>query len=228
MYIISLWLYRIVNTEFLAPNPRALDTLGWKDARKIKKRNQVYRFVTPVFLHASFVHLTLNILSTVIIGSGLENGLGCWKLGTLYFVSSFGGVLFSCVFNPMSYSVGASTAIFGLIGYYIAYLCIEWSRLGESNPMQRFTLIIFILLILLFNIQIGLTEANVDNLGHLGGLIVGIIMGFAIAENDERRDRSQGIIDFFRRTNYKNKCGIIFLFSYLLVFILVFYLVIEV
>lgn len=228
MYIISLWLYRIVNTEFLAPNPRALDTLGWKDARKIKKRNQIYRFVTPVFLHASFVHLTLNILSTVIIGSGLENGLGCWKLGTLYFVSSFGGVLFSCVFNPMSYSVGASTAIFGLIGYYIAYLCIEWSRLGESNPMQRFTLIIFILLILLFNIQIGLTEANVDNLGHLGGLIVGIIMGFAIAENDERRDRSQGIIDFFRRTNYKNKCGIIFLFSYLLVFILVFYLVIEV
>ena len=228
MYIISLWLYRIVNTEFLAPNPRALDTLGWKDARKIKKRNQVYRFVTPVFLHASFVHLTLNILSTLVIGSGLENGLGCWKLGTLYFVSSFGGVLFSCVFNPMSYSVGASTAIFGLIGYYIAYLCIEWSRLGESNPMQRFTLIIFILLILLFNIQIGLTEANVDNLGHLGGLIVGIIMGFAIAENDERRDRSQGIIDFFRRSNYKNKCGIIFLFSYLLVFILVFYLVIEV
>jgi rhomboid protease GluP len=56
--------------------------------------------------------------------------------------------------------------------------------------MQRFTLIIFILLILLFNIQIGLTEANVDNLGHLGGLIVGIIMGFAISENDERRERS--------------------------------------
>ncbi len=56
--------------------------------------------------------------------------------------------------------------------------------------MQRFTLIIFILIILLFNVSIGITEANVDNLGHLGGLIVGIIMGFAIAENDERRDRN--------------------------------------
>lgn len=52
--------------------------------------------------------------------------------------------------------------------------------------MARFTLIIFILVVLLFNVQIGLTEANVDNLGHLGGLIVGIIMGFAISENDER------------------------------------------
>ena len=38
MFIISLWLYHIVNTEFLAPNPKALDTLGWKDAKKIKKR----------------------------------------------------------------------------------------------------------------------------------------------------------------------------------------------
>lgn len=152
MFIISLWLYKMVNTEFLAPNPRALDALGWKDARKIKKRGQVYRFLTPVFLHASLVHISLNILSTLVIGSGLENGLGFWKIFSLYFFSAFGGNLFSCVFNPLAYSVGASTAIFGLIGYYIAYLCIEWSRLGETNPMARFTLIIFILLILLFNI----------------------------------------------------------------------------
>jgi rhomboid protease GluP len=228
MFFISLWIYKIVNTEFLAPNPKALDILGWKDARKIKKRGQVWRFITPTFLHASFVHLCLNLVSTVIIGSGLENGLGSWKLSSLYFVSSFGGILFSCTFNPLAYSVGASTAIFGLIGYYIAYLCIEWSRLGESNPMQRFTLIIFILIILLFNVSIGITEANVDNLGHLGGLIVGIIMGFAISENDDRRDRNQGFIEFIKNTNYKNKCGIIFLFSYLLCFLLIFYLLIEV
>lgn len=38
MFLISIWIYRIINTELLAPNPRALDLLGWKDARKIKKR----------------------------------------------------------------------------------------------------------------------------------------------------------------------------------------------
>jgi hypothetical protein len=38
MFVIALWIYHIVNTEFLAPNPKALDTLGWKDAHKIKKR----------------------------------------------------------------------------------------------------------------------------------------------------------------------------------------------
>lgn len=228
VFVVSLSLYGIVNTEFLAPNSQALNILGWKDAKKIKDHYQVWRFITPVFLHASLVHLSLNLLSTAVIGSGLENGLGCWKLSTLYFVSSIGGVIFSCTFNPLTYSVGASTAIFGLIGFYIAYLCIEWNRLSETNPMQRFTLIIFILLILMFNITIGITEANVDNLGHLGGLIVGIIMGFAIAENDERRDRNQSFCDFITNTNLKNKIGIILLFSYFLVFLLVFYLVIEV
>jgi len=94
--------------------------------------------------------------------------------------------------------------------------------------MQRFTLIIFILLILLFNFQIGITEANVDNLGHLGGLIVGVIMGFAIAENDERRDRRQTCWEFLTNTNLKNKVGLIILSIYLLTFILIFYLAIEV
>jgi len=180
MFIISLSLNRIVNSDFLAPDPRSLDTLGWKDAKKIQAQGQVWRFITPTFLHASFVHLVLNVLSTLVIGSGLENGMGGWKTGSLYMVSSFGGILFSCVFNPLNYSVGASTAIFGLIGYYVAYLCVEWTRLGQTNPMQRFTLSIFIVLILMFNIQIGVTESNVDNLGHLGGLITGVICGFAI------------------------------------------------
>jgi len=228
MFITSLALYGMVNTEFLAPNPKALDILGWKDARKIKNKNQVWRFITPTFLHASFMHLALNTISILVIGSGLENGLGWWKLFMLYFVSSFGGIIFSSVINPLTYSVGASTAIFGLIGYYIAYLCIEWGRLGETNPMQRFTLIIFILLILLFNIQIGITEANVDNLGHLGGLIAGIMMGFAIAENDERRERRQTCWEFVKNTSMKNKIGITLLFVYVLVLLLVFYLVIEV
>jgi len=120
LFIVALWLYPMVNTEFLAPNPKSLDKLGWKDARKIKKKNQVWRFITPVFLHASFMHLILNILSTLVIGSGLENGLGFWKLVSLYFISAFGGILFSLVFNPLAFSVGASTAIFGLIGYYVS------------------------------------------------------------------------------------------------------------
>lgn len=94
--------------------------------------------------------------------------------------------------------------------------------------MQRFTLLIFILLILMFNVTIGITEANVDNLGHLGGLIVGIIMGFAIAENDERTDRNQSFGEFMTRTNWKNKIGIMLLITYFAVLMVIFYTVVKV
>ena len=67
-----------------------------------------------------------------------------------------------------------------------------------------------------------------DNLGHLGGLITGIIMGFVIAENDERRDRNQSCLEFFQRTNFKNKCGLIVLTVYIVLFLLIFYLVVDV
>ena len=100
----------------------------------------------------------MNVLATIIIGSGLENGLGVWKIIVLYFVSSFVGILFGCVFNPTQNSVGASTAIFGMVGYYVAYLTINWSRLGERNPMQRFSLIMFVFFSVVLNFEISATQ----------------------------------------------------------------------
>ncbi len=123
----------MANTAFLAPSNKALSLLGWQDAAKIQE-GEIWRFITPTFLHANLIHISMNVLATIVIGSGLENGLGIWKIVVLYFVSSFGGILFGCVFNPTENSVGASTAIFGLIGYYVAYLCINWTVLGERNP----------------------------------------------------------------------------------------------
>ena len=62
VYSISLTIDPIVNTEFLAPNPKALEVMGWQDAAKIKS-GQIWRLLTPVFLHANFVHILLNSLS---------------------------------------------------------------------------------------------------------------------------------------------------------------------
>lgn len=227
VYFISLTVDGVVNSQFLAPNPQALERMGWQDAAKIKS-GQIWRLITPVFLHASFVHIMLNSFSTLVIGSGLENGLGAKQVATVYFLSAFGGILFSCIFSPERKSVGASTGIFGLIGFYIAYLYTDWDRIGANqNRTQQCALIMFTALILLFNIQISAMNPQIDSLGHLGGLIVGIIMGFVISENNKRLQSGQSFAAFLKQPTAQNKCAFIFLFAYLLVMLLIFFLLID-
>ena len=163
----------------------------------------------PVFLHANFMHILLNSFSTFIIGSSLEKNLGAMKIASIYFLSGFGGILFSCVFNPTSNSVGASTAIFGMIGYYVAFLFVNWTKLGAEDPMRRMSLAIFTALILLFNFQMGITNPTVDNMGHLGGLITGIFVGLALSK------------EYYKQ-------GYFCLGVYLISFLMIFYLLIVV
>ena len=118
----------------------------------------------------------------MMIGSGLEAGLGAPQLATVYFLSALGGNLFSCVLTPASKSVGASTAIFGMLGYYVAYLYTEWDSLAD-NRQRQFSVLMFTVLMILVNIQISMMNPQVDTIGHLGGLIVGVFMGFVISEN---------------------------------------------
>ena len=99
---------------------------------------------------------------------------------SLYMISSIGGVLFSSVLSPSDNSVGASTAIFGMIGYYIGFMFINWDTLGENNPAKRMSLGIFTVIILIINIEIGTAVPSVDWMGHLGGMLVGLIMAFCL------------------------------------------------
>ena len=100
MFIVSLTIKPIDNKAFLAPSTEALDILGSKIASKMRKGHfQVWRFFTPMFLHANFMHILMNVISTMIVGSSLEKALGFKKMAWLYLTSGVGGILFSCVAN---------------------------------------------------------------------------------------------------------------------------------
>jgi membrane associated rhomboid family serine protease len=60
------------------------------------------------------------------MGAGIEYGIGFWYMVFLYIITGFGGNLLSSVVSPAAYGVGASTAVFGLVGYYIAYIFTNW------------------------------------------------------------------------------------------------------
>ena len=130
MFIVSLSIEPMQNDEFLQPNQIALNRLGEKIDFEIRHNFQVYRWFLPIFLHASFVHLLFNLVSTLITGSSLEHSIGWPKLCLIYLLGGFGGNLFSSVLNPGTNSVGASTAIFSMIGFYISFLFLNWDAMG--------------------------------------------------------------------------------------------------
>jgi len=125
-FIISCCIYGLSNSEAFAPNPRALALLGWKDAKRIKNNYELYRFITPTFLHGNAYHILANIFSQLFLGSGTEYGIGVPWMVFLYFISGIGGMLLSCILKPESFAIGASTSVFGLVGYLVSYVFTNW------------------------------------------------------------------------------------------------------
>jgi membrane associated rhomboid family serine protease len=129
-----------------------------------------WRLITAAFLHAGILHIGSNMYVLWVIGVHVEQYLGRARFLALYFVSGLAGSAGALVLTPLAVTVGASGAIFGILG---AWLIIEWQTTGRlaGNAMTW----IVILLALSF------ATANVSIGGHVGGLIGGILitLGFA-------------------------------------------------
>ncbi|PFH36533.1 rhomboid protease ROM3 [Besnoitia besnoiti] len=117
---------------------------------------QLWRAVTPLFLHASALHLVFNLLFILHIGLRMEERYGMKKFLALYFFSSVVGNLFSMMMQPRALSVGASTAGFGIIGGMAAEVCVIWRKLSE-DVKQIYSVDIVIFAILIFFVSFGHT-----------------------------------------------------------------------
>jgi len=144
----------------------------------------LWRPITGAFLHAQgsfgFLHIGFNMYLLYILGQMLEPSLGKWRFGAIYFTSmltgAFGAILLS---SPNSYTVGASGAVFGLMGAGVVFL-----RARGIDPMQSGlgpTILLNLLFPFLFpglNVSIG---------GHVGGLLGGALAGWIVTRMSERR-----------------------------------------
>lgn len=129
-----------------------------------------YRLLTAAFLHGGLVHLALNMYALYLFGPPLEGALGRVRFITLYFVSALGGSAVSYAFsNPAQPSLGASGAIFGLLG---AFLVVS-RRMGRDTTG--------VLILLAINFVYGLIVPRIDWHAHLGGLITGVLTAVAFA-----------------------------------------------
>lgn len=130
---------------------------------------QLWRLITPAFLHGSIYHLLFNMYALYILGNRLENIYGHSRFTALYFVGAFGGNVLSFVLSK-SNSLGSSTAIFGLLAANLVLLLTNKEFFGE-NFRPILSNLVFLLFI---NLSIGIMPgSSIDNFGHLGGLIAG-------------------------------------------------------
>ena len=139
---------------------------------------EYYRLITGMFLHGSIMHLFFNVYALYVIGSQIENYFGRIKYLIIYLFSGLMGALFSMIFGGSAASIGASGAIFGLMGSLLYFGYHYRVYLGNVLKTQLIPLIIF-------NLFLGFILSGVDNFAHIGGLIGGVLITKAVGVKDK-------------------------------------------
>lgn len=164
----------IAGAGFWAPDPQVLtqwgSNFGW-----LVLNGEWFRLFSAVFLHASVVHLAVNMWVLWSVGRLVERLYGTAAFVFLYVCTGIVASLSSVAWDPFQNSVGASGAIFGVLGACLVFLArrkasVPWKVVRAHGPST--------LAFVLFSLVSGMLSANVDNAAHVGGLIAGCLLGW--------------------------------------------------
>jgi membrane associated rhomboid family serine protease len=142
-----------------------------------------WRMVTSIFIHASFIHIGLNMFSLYIFGPILERMLGRGRFIALFLLSGFGGSVAVLLIDPGIAVLGASGALFGL---FSAFFVIQRGLGGNANSL---------LVLIALNLVIGFIPGfNIAWQAHVGGLVVGALAALVFMRTRARTQRTQQIL----------------------------------
>jgi rhomboid protease GluP len=135
---------------------------------------EYWRLITAMFLHVGLIHLLLNSWGLFLLGNLVEGVFGSARFVAIYFVTGFCASAASFAFgSPNRIAAGASGAIFGLLGAWLAY---NWRRrelfLAQANLRG-------VVLLIGINLFLGFSVPGIDNTAHIGGLVAGVFAGLA-------------------------------------------------
>lgn len=143
-------------------------------------QGEVWRLLSCAFLHSNLVHIACNMYSLYIIGPQIQQIYRTKKYLIIYIISCITSSSLSYLMSPSSISVGASGGIFGLMGALLAFAIIERHKLDKKYLSSLIQIIVI-------NLFIGLSIKNIDNFGHIGGLIGGILVGYIIYKTANKK-----------------------------------------
>jgi rhomboid protease GluP len=145
---------------------------------------EAWRLLTSAFLHSGVTHLAMNMISLYFLGSFAEASFGRGRFFALYFISGIAGGLAFLYFGSFTApAVGASGAIFGLLGGVFGF-ALRQGTFSLQNPV-----IAQLLFLTAINLFLGATIPNVSNTAHLGGLVGGLVFGWLMAPTVYSRKR---------------------------------------
>jgi rhomboid protease GluP len=134
-------------------------------------QGEIWRLITPIFLHSGFSHVLFNSFSLVLFGPALERILGSGRFTAVYLITGISANIATLLIEPVTYiHVGASGAIFGLFGMYISLVIYRKNLLSRDNR-QLITTIAVISIIMTF------FQPNINVISHLFGLLSGFLIG---------------------------------------------------
>ena len=145
---------------------------------------QWWRLVTAMFLHAGLLHIGMNMWCLVDLGPAVESLFGSAKFLVIYLVTGVVGFLLSLWWSPYGVSIGASGAVLGLVGVLIG-ASFHHGGLGKACRGQLWRWVMYIFIFGLF--------FAVDNAAHAGGLLSGLVLGYAIPEGEPETRASENL-----------------------------------
>lgn len=143
--------------------------------------DQWYRVVTPIFLHAGFLHITFNMLLQLTMGASVERQIGWLKYGVIYMASGIAGFLLGANFSPDGVaSTGASGSLFGIIAANLLLFVYSGTKNTNMYGTSRYKLFVAILVgEVLVSIVLGLLP-GLDNFSHIGGFCMGLLLSVVL------------------------------------------------
>lgn len=163
--------------------------VGSMNTERILSNGEYYRSVTSMFLHGSISHIVSNMIFLIALGEMLERAIGHARFTLLYFLSGIGGDIFSMINVVLSQNyytaIGASGAIFGLIGAMLALVVLNDGHY-EGISIKRMVLAIA------YMVYSGMQSEGIDNAAHLGGLVFGVLIMTAMYVTETICRKSQG------------------------------------
>jgi rhomboid protease GluP len=178
---VGVWLLNLL--DGMSPmQPETADLFRWgaSSASAVVRDGEVWRLLTATVLHGGLVHLALNMWALWMAGTQVTRWFGNGQFLLIYWGSALAGAALSLHFSAQqSVSVGASGAVFGVLGALLAGVVQHRARVPKSVVTQLLTSQgVFVVI----SLAHGFTRPNIDNAAHIGGLLAGAAMAWLLVE----------------------------------------------